>query len=187
MYELAEKIPGPKGWPLIGIGHKLLAQDFQKIFQILDEISNQYDSLVKAWLGPELLIFADTPEALQIVLNSPNCLDKSPLYDVMLLTKGLLIVSGEMWRSHRKILNPAFSVRVIQELIPTFDEKSKRFAEKLKAEVGKKPFDVSTYMAACSLETILKGTLNVDRDIQSDPHNNEYVNDVEVLVDQANQ
>lgn len=184
MYQLAAKIPGPNGLPFIGHGLKFLNGDFKQIFELLVSITEGYSTISKIWLGPELLVFAETPESLQIVLNSQKCLDKSPLYDVLVLTKGLLVGSGELWKRHRKILNPTFSIGILQQLIPTFDEKSQIFVRNLKKEIGREEFDVYGYMSACSLETLLKGTMEIDRDFQSDPLNNSYINHIEVLVNQ---
>lgn len=180
LFQLAAKIPGPKGLPLIGMGHKLMTRDCSKIFRFLVSVSDGYNSIMKIWMGPELLIFVDTPESLQIVLNSPKCLDKSALYNNLILTKGLVIAGGNMWKTHRKILNPSFNLSILQQLIPTFDEKSKIFLKNLEKEVGRKEFDVYGYMSACSLETLLKGTMEVDRDIQSGPLDNKYIHDIEV-------
>lgn len=180
LYYLAAKLEGPRGLPFIGMGHKFIEGNCKKIFEFFITVTDGYKSPVGAWLGPELLIFADTPESLQIVLNSPKCLDKSPLYDRLLLTKGLVLAGGELWKNHRKILNPAFNLSVLQKLIPTFDEKSKIFVKNLETKVGQNQFDVFTYMSACSLETLLKGTMGVDRDIQTDPLNNHYMHHAEM-------
>lgn len=181
-YYLANKLPGPKGLPLLGHAHWLINKSFNEIFEIIMTVTDGYESPGAVWLGPELLIFADTPESLQIVLNSQKCLDKSPLYDVLVLTKGLLVGSGNLWRRHRKILNPSFNIGILQQLIPTFDDKSKIFVKNLAQEIGKKPFDVYNYMSACSLETLLKGTMEVDRDVQSKPFESEYLHHIEVSV-----
>lgn len=186
MYELAEKIPGPKGLPLIGIGHRFLLPNHRKKIKFhANSGKRSFTSISKVWLGPELLIVINTPEALQIVLNSQHCLNKSKLYDVLPVNKGLVVANGQLWRNHRKILNPAFSTRAIQQLIPTFDEKAKIFTENLRAEVGRGPFDVTGYMAACSLETILKGTMEIDRNIQGDPLNNKYIENFDKFVDES--
>lgn len=179
LYHLASKIPGPRGLPLIGMVHKFLNVEFDAYLYKFSSMAYGYSSICKFWLGPELVIFAADPHSLQIILNSQKCLDKSPLYDVLVLTKGLLVGSGQIWRTHRKILNPAFNISLLQQLIPLFDEKSKIFIRNLEREVDKKPFDVYGYMSACSLETLLKGTMEIDRDIQSDPFNNKYVYDIE--------
>lgn len=176
---LAAKIPGPKGLPLIGMGHKFINADYKQIFRLLVDVTKGYDTIMKIWIGPELVIFAHTPESLQIVLNSQKCLDKSPLYDVLIVKAGLLVSSGNVWRNHRKILSSAFSIGVLKSLVPTFDAKARAYVKNLEAEVGKRPFDVYGYTSACSLETLLKGTMSMDRDIQSDPLRNVYIHQVE--------
>lgn len=183
LYYLASKLPGPKGLPLVGQAHRFLNADFKDIFDYFVAVPNDYPTPMKIWLGPELVVFADSPESLQIVLNSPKCLDKSPFYDEFVLTKGLLVCGGNMWRNHRRIMNPAFSISVLQKLIPTFDEKSKILLKNLEAEVGKEAFDVYGYITACSMETLLKGTMDVDRDYQSDALTNEFFHHVEMLVE----
>lgn len=180
LYHLAAKIPGPKGLPLIGMGHKFVGADFKQIFDVFVNAPTEYKSIMKIWIGPELLVFAATPESLQIVLNSQKCLDKSQLYDVLVLTKGLVVGSGQLWRKHRKILNPSFNISVLQRLIPTFDEKSKIFVQNIKQKVGKQQFDVYDFLSACSLETLLKGTMGIERDIQSDPLQNDYLHHIEL-------
>lgn len=179
LYHLAAKIPGPKGYPIIGMGHKFINADFKQIFKALIAVTEGYDTIMKMWIGPELAIFAHTPESLQVVLNSQKCLDKSPLYEVLIVKTGLLLSNGNVWRNHRKILSPAFSIGVLKSLVPTFDAKARIFVKNLEAEVGKKPFDVYGYTSACSLETLLKGTMSTDRDIQSDPLRNVYIHQVE--------
>lgn len=179
LYYLASKIPGPQGLPWLGMAHKFINADFKTILTTLTSMSTGYPSISKIWLGPELLIFAADPESLQIVLNSQKCLDKSPLYDTLLLTKGLVLANGQMWKRHRKILNPAFNIGVLQSLIPLFDEKSRIFIDNLEKQVGKHRFDIYVYMSACSLETLLKGNFDIDRDIQSDPLTNGYLHHIE--------
>lgn len=182
LYKLAANIPGPKGFPVIGMAHKFINASCKEMFDVLVNTPIGYPSVMKIWLGPELVIFASTPESLQIVLNSQKCIDKSTLYDRLVLTQGLVIVNGPMWKKHRKILNPSFRISVLQELIPTFDEKSRIFVKNLEAKVGNEQFNIFNYMSACSLETLLKGTMEIDRDIQSDPLKNDYLHNVEMLV-----
>jgi cytochrome P450 len=161
------------------MGYKFLTSDFKAMFDFLMSTPNDYEAPMKIWVGPELLVFANTPEILQVVLNSQHCLRKSMLYDTLIMKKGLLIVSGDMWRRHRKMLNPAFSLGILQNLVPTFDEKSMILAKNIGVEVGRKEFDVYGYVSACSLETLLKGTMETNRDIQSSPLTNKYIHDIE--------
>lgn len=179
LYYLASKLPGPKGLPFIGMGHKFLTGDFKKIFEAIITFSSGYESPATIWIGPELVIFADTPEILKIVLNSPKCLDKTPFYEAFSLKNGLLLSGGDVWKLHRKILNPSFSLNVLQRLVPLFDQKSKILVRNIAVEVGKKPFDIFYYLSACSLETLLNGTMNLDRNMQSDACQNEYIHNAD--------
>lgn len=180
MYYLAAKLPGPKGLPFIGMGHKFLGVDCGKIFDLLMTIPNGYEAPMKIWLGPELIVFANTPKIIQVILNSPNCLHKSILYDELVSRKGLFVASGDLWKRHRKLLNPAFNVSILQSLIPAFDHRSRICVKNMEAEIGKKEFDVFAYMSACSLETLLYGVTETERDIQSDPLRNKYLHDVDL-------
>lgn len=180
LHYLAAKLPGPRGLPLLGMAHKFFTGDFKKIFHVVTTITDGYDSPTSFWLGPELIVFAETPETIQIVLNSQHCIDKSSLYKTFSLEKGLVVGGGKLWKSHRKILNPSFSLRIVQQLVPTFDEKSRILTKQMEVELDKTPFDVYGYLSACSLETLLKGTMNLDRDMQSNALQNKYVHSTEM-------
>lgn len=176
LYELASKLPGPRGLPFIGFAYKLLNANFKSILKTFMTISDGYgDEPVGAWLGPELLVFADTPEMLKVVLNSENCLDKSNIYEVFLARFGLGLAGGDIWKKHRKILNPAFSLPILHQLVPIFDAKSKALVKNIRSMVGGEQFDAYERLSACSLETILKGTMSLDRDIQINYDKDEYL------------
>lgn len=113
------------------MGYKALNADLDTILKIVDKVTDGYgDGL---WLGPEFLVFADKPEILKVMLNSDKCLDKSRLYDAFKLEHSLALSAGNVWKRHRKILNPAFSVNILQQLVPTFDEKSKILVKNIKS------------------------------------------------------
>lgn len=184
MYELASKLPGPKGLPFIGIGHKFLNANFKNIFDILTTISDGYgEEIVKIWIGPELLVFADVPQIIQIVMNSPKCLDKSSFYTQFKLELGLGMLGGNVWKKHRKAINPAFGLNILQQhLVPIFDEKSKILVKNIKNMVGKGQFDIYQHLGACSLETLLKGILDIDRDVQNNRENDVYLQNIDEFV-----
>lgn len=180
LYELAAKLPGPKGLPFIGLGYKFFNVNYKEMFGILSNLTQGYSSPAATWLGPELVVTVDTPEALKIVLNSDKCLNKSPLYDALLLTKGLVLSGGEMWKRHRKILNPTFSIGILQKMVPTFYEKSNILVDNMKTKIDEEQFNVYDYISPCSLESLLKVSMDYDHDYQSKPLDNEYIHHVEL-------
>lgn len=178
LYELAAKIPGPIGWPIIGIALKFVGKDPKDILKVLMNLSNDYDSLCKAWLGPICFVTVGRPEDMQMVLNSQHCIDKSILYQFFGARKGLIVSGGKLWRTHRKLLNPTFFVKVINTFIPTFNEKSKKMIEVWNQNlVGQKEFDAFKPVSLFILEALLSTTIGLNKDIQNE-ENNKYMNDV---------
>lgn len=180
--ELAAKIPGSNGLPFIGILHKFAFRSYKHYLSVFCKIPDG-NSLTKFWLGPFLAVTVNSPENLQAVLNSPHCQKKpSAFYNVWSATEGMVLSHGSLWKSHRKILSGAFTVNVLHRLLPMFDEKSKKSLQILKKHVDKKEFDVYENVAACSLETLMKGNFNYDRDYQTEPENAKLLMTVEEYI-----
>lgn len=175
--QLAAKIPGPKEHiPLIGILPEFIGADLKKIFDIIMKYQNRYECPSKVWFGPELMILISTPEAMQRVLNSKECLDKPNFFKCFRLQRASLFGSLEAWRSHRKILNPAFSICVLKSFIPLFDVNSRKLMKVLSDHCGQpEEFDVFPYMSAFFLETILQAALDLDVDILNNEKKDEYL------------
>lgn len=177
--ELAGKIPGKNGLPFIGILHKFAFRSYRHYLSVFCQIPDG-NSLTKFWLGPFLTVLINSPENLQTVLNSPKCQKKpSVLYNAWSVTEGMVLAHGSLWKNHRKILSGAFTVNVLNRLLPMFDVKCKKSIEVLKKHVNHGEFDVYENVAACSLESLMKGNFNFDRDYQNDPQNAKLLMTVE--------
>lgn len=177
--ELARKLPGSNGLPFIGILHKFAFRSYRHYLSVLCEIPDG-NSLTKFWMGPFLSVIINSPENLQIVLNSPKCQKKpEAFYNVWSATEGMVLSHGSLWKRHRKILSSAFTVNVLHRLLPMFHEKSKKSIEVLRKHVNQGEFDVYENVAACSLETLMKGNFNYDRDYQTEPQNAKLLMTVE--------
>lgn len=177
--ELAKKIPGRDGLPFIGLLHRFAFRSYKDYLQVLCAIPDG-NSLTKFWLGPFLAVSVNSPENLQVVLNSPKCQKKpSAFYNMWDATQGLVIGHGNLWKYHRKILNGSFTMSVLQGLLPMFNEKSMKSINLLNKHVNHGEFDVYENIAAFSLETLMKGNFNYDRDFQTEPHKAELLTIVE--------
>ncbi|KAF5302920.1 hypothetical protein FQA39_LY02100 [Lamprigera yunnana] len=166
MVELAEKIPGPKGWPLIGNVLEFVGPSFQ-IFKRIYEMSLTYDSVVRCWLGPKLLIFLTDPRDVEIILNSSVHIDKASEYRFFQpwLGNGLLISSGTIWKHHRKLIAPTFHLNILKGFINLFNTNSRATVEKLKMENGK-TFDCHDYMSEATVEILLETAMGVNKSTQ---------------------
>lgn len=120
------------------------------------ELGDQYGDVARGFLGSKVFVFLSHPDDVEIILNSNTHLDKSSDYNFFKpwLGEGLLISSGEKWRSHRKLIAPAFHQNVLKTFVNTFNENSLKTVDRLKKKVGKE-FDVHDYMSETTVDILL--------------------------------
>lgn len=115
-----------------------------------------YGDICRGFLGNKLFVFLSHPADVEIILNSNVHLDKSADYNFFKpwLGEGLLISTGEKWRSHRKLIAPAFHQNVLKTFVDTFNENSLKTVDRLTNELGKE-FDIHDYMSETTVDILL--------------------------------
>ncbi|KAI5725989.1 hypothetical protein M8J77_022477 [Diaphorina citri] len=170
LYELAGKIPGPKGLPLVGEALELLGKTPCNIFDHMKKVANDFadEPVIKIWLGPRLIVFLKDPRDIEIILSSTVYIDKSPEYKFYKpwLGNGLLISTGEKWRTHRKLIAPTFHLNVLKSFLDLFNQSSRAVVEKMRKHKGEE-FDCHDYMSECTVEILLQTAMGVDKKTQN--------------------
>ncbi|XP_053665507.1 cytochrome P450 4g15 [Anopheles marshallii] len=166
MLELAEKIPGPKGLPLLGNALDLVGSS-HSVFRTIIEKGKDYNEVIKIWIGPKLIVFLVDPRDVELLLSSHVYIDKSPEYRFFKpwLGNGLLISTGHKWRQHRKLIAPTFHLNVLKSFIDLFNENSRLVVNKMLNENGK-AFDCHDYMSECTVEILLETAMGVSKKTQ---------------------
>jgi cytochrome P450 family 4 len=166
MIELAEKIPGPTGLPLIGNAHELIGSS-DTIFRNIYRRSFEFDQVIKLWIGPKLVIFLIDPRDVEVILSSHVYIDKSAEYRFFQpwLGNGLLISTGQKWRAHRKLIAPTFHLNVLKSFIDLFNANSRAVVERMRKEDGKE-FDCHEYMSETTVEILLETAMGVSKSTQ---------------------
>ncbi|XP_076619036.1 cytochrome P450 4g15 [Colletes latitarsis] len=166
MLELAEKLPGPAGLPMIGNALEFLGSS-DTIFQNFYQRSFEFNEVIKVWIGPKLIIFLADPRDAEIILSSNVYIDKSEEYKFFKpwLGNGLLISTGPKWRAHRKLIAPTFHLNVLKSFINLFNANSRAVVEKLRKE-GNKEFDCHNYMSELTVEILLETAMGVSKSTQ---------------------
>ncbi|KAI5695080.1 hypothetical protein M8J75_010542 [Diaphorina citri] len=169
LYELADKIPGPKGLPLIGVAHEAFGRSPHGLFKRALEVEEKFlDTVVKIWFGPRLIILLKDPRDVEIILSSHVHIDKSPEYRFFKpwLGNGLLISTGEKWRTHRKLIAPTFHLNVLKSFLDLFNQNSRAVVEKMRKHNGE-AFDCHDYMSECTVEILLETAMGVNKKTQN--------------------
>ncbi|XP_052758279.1 uncharacterized protein LOC113519550 [Galleria mellonella] len=167
LYKLGNMIPGPPPLPLLGNSLLAFGKKPSDIMQIALKLSKKYISIGRIWIGSKLIIFLSEPDDVEVILNSHVHIDKSAEYRFFKpwLGEGLLISSGEKWRSHRKMIAPTFHINILKSFVGTFNENSKNVVEKMRSEIGK-TFDVHNYMSGVTVDILLETAMGMTRNTQ---------------------
>nr|QFR37025.1 cytochrome P450 4G189 [Forficula auricularia] len=163
--EMASKIPGLDGFPVLGVAHRFFGKTHDEIFtELMEYIQESGDKAGKLWLGPRLHVYLLDPRDIEIILGSSVHLDKSPEYRFFepWLGDGLLITSGNKWRRHRKIIAPTFHLNVLKSFVELFNKNTHDVIERMKKQHGK-TFDAHDFMSECTVEILMETAMGVDK------------------------
>ncbi|XP_072934953.1 cytochrome P450 4V2-like [Epargyreus clarus] len=151
--------------PLIGHAYRLLG-DTTRLWEELTAISYtslQRGGVISYWVGPIQIYMVTDPDDCMTIANA--CLEKDNITRKFIGTlygNGLLFAPAKIWKGHRKVLNPAFNQQVLDGFIGLLNKQSRKLTDTLSKELGKGPFDQSTYLRQSSLETICLTTMGLD-------------------------
>lgn len=156
-----------KGLPILGVGGRFFGQNNEEVMRSLDNLFYEAKPPFQAWLGPALIIGISDPEDMQAVLNADQCLDKPYMYRFLRNITGLLASRREMWKQHRKALNPTFSTKVVNSFLPIFNAKAKILTEQMERHVGT-DFDIYRPIFKALTDTIVNTALGTKWELQTD-------------------
>jgi cytochrome P450 len=146
---------------------------FQKIpitevFSTIKKLVTEYPRPTRLWLGPRLFVVLDHPDDVQCVINSQNALYKDKVYKFLECFggPGMITINGDMWKIHRKVLNPCFNMKILESYMPIFNNGSRILAENIEKHAGGDTFNIESYFHACTLDLVIETTMGVPFNIQ---------------------
>ncbi|XP_055605412.1 cytochrome P450 4C1-like [Uranotaenia lowii] len=179
------KMNGPVSLPLIGNSYRLVKWTSQEsIWRGMVELANSYESPVGLNLGPVMHVLLYKPEHLQVVMNSPYCLNKAFQYSFLRVEKGIFAAPAHVWKDQRRILNPTFGPVVVNSFIPIFNQKCTIFVDVLKENYANRgPVDVLNALSKCTLDLICSTAFGLDFDLQRSADGDHFLSRQEEYVD----
>ncbi|CRK99682.1 CLUMA_CG012996, isoform A [Clunio marinus] len=112
-------------------------------------------------MGPLLFIFVNEPKLIEMVLNSPKCLEKSFLYKFLRLDKGLLAAKHESWQVHRKLLESSFHLDTVKNFIPIFIDSADQMISNINALEEKNNVNLFEITSRCALTMVLSSSFGL--------------------------
>ncbi|KAJ7961712.1 Cytochrome P450 [Quillaja saponaria] len=90
------------------------------------------------WIGPTPMVIVMNPEEIKDIFNNLNDFQKTPKSPfAKFLMTGLLEHEGEKWTKHRKIMNPAFRLEKLKQMVPAFYDCCSQMIDEWKTLVTK--------------------------------------------------
>ncbi|XP_044586939.1 probable cytochrome P450 4aa1 [Cotesia glomerata] len=120
---------GPPALPFLGNINYIF--DKHLLFKMSHFAYQLYGPVFRIWLTIFPFVVILEPEDIQKVLGNPRHVSKGFLYNLLhnFLGKGLLTSDSETWKSHRKIIQPAFHLNVLDKFIESFNHSARKLVE----------------------------------------------------------
>ncbi|XP_037943170.1 probable cytochrome P450 313a4 [Teleopsis dalmanni] len=158
-YLLSRKLPGPLGYPILGMLLQLMyREDILPTFSKYIEI---YGPVFLSWLGPIPFLVVSEPQIAQDILVSSHCVNKGIIYDALDdgTGHGLFSLKNPDWHVHRKLLNPAFSQKILLSFIPIFNENINELMRILDQHIGRGEIELTKIFQVVTLNIAAQTTM----------------------------
>ncbi|XP_065362079.1 probable cytochrome P450 313a4 [Calliphora vicina] len=134
---LAYKVPSNRWHTFLGWGKILSGKD---ILQCMYKYGKKYGPNSVYWIGPFPFFLSTDPQILKEILTSKNCIDKPMLlYNgfTRLVGQGIITESEPIWSKHRKLLNRAFSHKILISFFHIFHREANTLIEQIQRSLNK--------------------------------------------------
>nr|XP_014271850.1 cytochrome P450 4C1 [Halyomorpha halys] len=160
---MSQKIPGPRGLPIIGIGLELARLPPKDIFLAINDFKETYSSVFEMKLWADSYVMLTDPESVEPLLSSAKHIKKGT-YDYgfwrPFLGDGLLLSEGAKWHQRRKVLTPTFHFKILEDAMTSLVKNAKSLTEQFLATEGK-PADIDDIIRSSTLKVILETAMGV--------------------------
>lgn len=154
--DLAEKIPGPKGLPILG-NVPVLWGSTRQVFDNVVRLVEDFGPVVRTWIVNRLYVVLTDPDDVEQVIGDVNFVNKDDLMAPLLryfIGNGILASGGDVWTKQRKAITPLFNTKVIESYFKIFSEKSKILENHLESVANGSSFDIFNILSCCTLDAI---------------------------------
>ncbi|KNC25918.1 putative cytochrome P450 313a4 [Lucilia cuprina] len=182
-YALMLKIPGPMGYPLIGMGIHLKRRE--DILSTFNKETRKYGSVLFSWLGPYPFLVVSEPAIVQDILTSRYCINKGVIYDALDdgTGKGLFSLKDPEWNVHRKCLNSAFGHKVLLSFIPIFNVEMNKLLKTIDQMKSKKSVNLMEILQEFTLDIATKTTMGKSVSQESNESNTDLLSSYQCVLE----
>ncbi|KAK3921126.1 Cytochrome P450 4C1 [Frankliniella fusca] len=162
---LGDDPPGPRPLPLIGNVLELLAPR-DAFWSKMVALVRKHAPTFRFWCGPNCFMVITHPRDFEFVLTNPKFNGKSSWYPLAqsALGTGLIVLSGEPWRRHRRAVAPSMHHRVLEQNVQVFERKAADLSEAIlsPAALSGDTLDIKDFCNVVSMDAVCETLLSSD-------------------------
>ncbi|KAH8242674.1 hypothetical protein KR032_001088 [Drosophila birchii] len=162
-YLVMLQLPGPIGFPLLGLAWELLIHKLK--LSVFTKALNNYGSTIFTWIGPYPSLITRDPKIIEDILASRECIARSTLTADAIVNNcghGVLTLQEPKWSERRKHMNPAFKHNVLLSFFPTFNAETNDLLTLLDSYVGQGEKEVLPDVLRWSFRISFQTTVGAD-------------------------
>ncbi|KAH8347275.1 hypothetical protein KR059_008235 [Drosophila kikkawai] len=174
-YLVMLKLPGPIGFPLLGVALDLFIHKREVINSVMTKNFNKYGSTIFSWIGPLPILVTRDPKIIEDILTSSVCINRSKHAADAIVTNfghGVLTLPEPKWSERRKLLNPSFKQNVLLSFFPIFNAEANVMLTLLDSYVGQGEkellSDVHKWLFRISFQTTVGADVQQEESFNSD-------------------
>jgi cytochrome P450 len=117
---LNKQLPGPRSWPLLGVGPSLKSEGCPYLMTLTQRFGRIVHFPLPKIQG---VLVSDRDLVKQLLLQTERNFYKGRIYDLLtpVVGRGLVTNQGQSWRKRRRLLNPFFQSDHLPPLDPIID------------------------------------------------------------------
>ncbi|NWR12151.1 CP4B1 protein, partial [Paradoxornis webbianus] len=170
-----EAFPGPPKHWLYGHNHLIHPE---KILHQVVSWGEEYPYAFPRWFGPVLSsLVIHHPEYAKCIFGRTDPKSSVP-YRFLLpwIGKGLLVLEGNKWFQHRKMLTPAFHYDVLRPYVTLTSDSVKVMLDKWDKKIAeRKSVEVTQDISLMTLDSIMKCAFSFNSNCQTQSNSNHYI------------
>ncbi|PZC76747.1 hypothetical protein B5X24_HaOG200076 [Helicoverpa armigera] len=171
---------GPTPLPILGNAHLFIVKSTEML-DLLARLASKYGGAFRVHLFTTPVVIVTHSRYVEALVSSTEHITKGRTYDFLLnwLGLGLLTSTGQMWKTQRRFLTPAFHFNILQNFLPVFCKNQRYLTDKLRGLANGQPIDMTPIVALDALDNVTESIMGVCVDAQK--HQSEYVKSIEEL------
>ncbi|CAK1601225.1 unnamed protein product [Parnassius mnemosyne] len=162
---LLSRIPGPRGWPLLGNALTILVSS-EEMFLLPRSFYRMYGDISKLEAFGVRVVNIHSADDVEILFSTTRFNRKQDPYTFLRpwLREGLLISNGEKWHQRRKLLTKAFHFDFLKTYVPIFNKQTEHLLSKIQCEVGNDQTEILPLISKTTLKIMCQTSMGTSMD-----------------------